>query len=248
MKTRTQTVLALIVSSLVFLGCNASCGLNVQSESNNLVEVPQLVGRVNDYADFLSPEAEVALDKKLKIFEDSTTNQVVFLGVQTLGYEEPEEFALRVARSWAIGQEERDNGVLFLLAREGSRVRIEVGYGLEGALTDAEASSIVLEVPADLEKPGYFDADITKSIDAILSAISGEYLATTKPADKTPLWVMILIIVVGIIFLLAILGVTGGGGSGVGSYSGGFSGGRGFGGGGGFSGGGGGFGGGGAGR
>lgn len=99
-------------------------------------DVRYLSGRVVDNAEILSPATRSALMEALKAHETRTTNQIAVLTVQTLGDDSVEGFATKVFESWKLGQKGKDNGVLMIIAVKDHRMRIEVGYGLEGTLTD----------------------------------------------------------------------------------------------------------------
>lgn len=144
------------------------------------VEVPQLKAWATDQTATLSQSTISMLNLSLKGFQDSTTNQVVFLMINTLGDYPVEDFAYETATKNKIGSKDFDNGVLFLLVKNDRVVRIEVGYGLEGALPDATASSIIRnEVIPYLKKDDY-DSAVRAGVNAITSAIAGEYSAENK--------------------------------------------------------------------
>lgn len=213
------------------------------------LDVPQLRSRVNDYAEMISPQEETALEAKLAELEKNESTQVVILTVPSLEGEPLEEFSIKVAEAWEIGRKGVDNGVLFLVSRDDRKVRIEVGYALEGRLTDLLAGRIVDDEVTPAFKAGQFDAGFQRGVESILLAVRGEYKA--QPAEKkgdAPSLVLLLIIILFIYFFSQISRGGGpfiyGGGPGGGFYGGGSSGGGGFDGG--FSGGGGSFGGGGA--
>ncbi|MEM1115358.1 MAG: TPM domain-containing protein [Bacteroidota bacterium] len=138
-------------------------------------DVPALTGRVVDRADLLSASAEVALVETLAAHEDSTGNQVVVLTIRSLEGEVLEPYATRVFRAWDLGQEDDDNGVLLLVAVAERQVRIEVGYGLEGSLTDAAAGSIIRREIVPEFKAGNFEAGILAGASSILGTIEGTY-------------------------------------------------------------------------
>ncbi|HNR72949.1 MAG TPA: TPM domain-containing protein, partial [Cyclobacteriaceae bacterium] len=101
--------------------------------------VPELWGtRVHDDARVLKQETVEALESQLKAYEDSTSNQIAILTISSLEGEVIEEYSLRVAEKWKLGQKDKDNGVLLLIAVDDHKMRIEVGHGLEGVLTDAQ--------------------------------------------------------------------------------------------------------------
>jgi len=103
----------------------------------------RLTGRVMDLAGLLSPASEANIDSKLAAHEQATSNQIVVLTLPDLNGYTIEERALDLARTWRLGEKDRDNGVLLLVAVAERRIRIETGYGLEGALPDAIASNII---------------------------------------------------------------------------------------------------------
>ncbi|MQA52748.1 TPM domain-containing protein [Pseudomonas piscis] len=104
---------------------------------------PKLTGRVVDTAQMLTPSAQVYLTQMLERLEQSTTDQVVVVTVPSLGGYSIEEFGLRLGRHWGIGQKDKNNGVLLLVAKDDRKVRIEVGYGLEGRIDDIWAHLII---------------------------------------------------------------------------------------------------------
>jgi uncharacterized protein len=213
---------------------------------------PELTGRVVDAANILPADVESDLTALLAAHEAKTTNQVVVATVPSLGGMAIEEYGLNLARSWRIGQEGKNNGVVLLVAPNEREVRIEVGYGLEGALPDLIAkliieSSIVPRFRAD-DYPG----GVTRGVEDIVTVLEGDGAAYAEQAKKRiaedSVGPAIVLVFIFLIFFFALLS-EGGGVRRRSSYfgpgyrgSGGFGGGRG----GGFSGGGGSFGGGGA--
>lgn len=147
------------------------------------LDVPALTGRVVDLADVLGPATEAELTDRLAAHEDSTSNQIVILTVPSLEGEVLETFATRVFRTWGLGQVGTDNGVLLLVAVADRELRIEVGYGLEGALTDATAGSIIRHEIVPRFRDGDFEAGVLAGSDAILRAVNGEYAARAEGED-----------------------------------------------------------------
>jgi uncharacterized protein len=138
--------------------------------------VPELWNtRVHDEAHVLKQETIEALEKKLKVYEDSTSNQIAILILSTLDGESIEEYSMRVAEKWVLGQKEKDNGVLLLIAVDDHAMRIEVGAGLEGVLTDALCSRIIRNEMAPNFRRADFDTGVTAAIEAIIAGIGGEY-------------------------------------------------------------------------
>ncbi|MBN2079970.1 MAG: TPM domain-containing protein [Spirochaetes bacterium] len=161
------------VRSLALLTCLIALPLQA-------LDVPVLKGRVNDYAGMLSPGTAATLEARLADFERNDSTQIVVLTVPSLQGEVLEEFSMRVAESWKIGQAKQDNGVILLVAKEERRIRIEVGYGLEGSLTDLLAGRIIDGIITPAFKAGDFDRGVTEGVDAIMEAVRGEYRAVTN--------------------------------------------------------------------
>jgi uncharacterized protein len=139
-------------------------------------EIPFLSGRVNDYAGMLSSASMRDLEAQLKTHQQQTSNQVVVLTVPSLEGNAIEEFSIRVTEAWKLGQKDKDNGVLFLIARDDRKLRIEVGDGLEGTLTDARCSQIIRHEVVPRFKNGDIDGGITAGVTAILGTIEGTYV------------------------------------------------------------------------
>ncbi|MEO0557016.1 MAG: TPM domain-containing protein [Bacteroidota bacterium] len=151
-------------------------GLVVVASALAQPNVPALTGRVVDQADILSAHVESGLAQRLAQFEDSTGAQVVVLTIPSLDGAVLEEFATTVFRTWGLGQAGADNGVLLLVARDDRELRIEVGFGLEGDLTDAMAGRIIRNVIVPQFRAGDFDAGVLLGVDAILGSIEGTYV------------------------------------------------------------------------
>lgn len=146
------------------------------------LEAPALKGRINDYAGMLSPAAARSLEQKLAAFERETTNQVVLLTVPSLEGDVIENFAIRVAEAWKIGQQGKDNGIILILSKKERKIRIEVGRGLQGVLPDITAGQIIRNTMAPSLKAGDNDKGLSLGLTAIMDATKGEFKAS--PADK----------------------------------------------------------------
>jgi len=221
------------------------------------VELPTLKYLATDLTNTLSPDDITNLNRELSYFQDSTSNQLVFLMIPTLNGDAIEEYANQVALKNKIGTKKNDNGILFLVVKNDRKIRIEVGYGLEGALPDAITSSIIRNEILPLFKENNYSAGVLAGVTSIIKATSGEYKGDTPKrrgkSGKLNLIIPFLIIIIFSFFFRGrrsrgiFLGGGGfGGGFGGSSGFGGFGGGSSGGGFGGFSGGGGSFGGGGA--
>jgi uncharacterized protein len=141
-------------------------------------QIPELWGtHVHDEADILSQNTIDKLENLLIAYEDSTSNQIAILIIPSLDGDVLEEYSLRVVEKWKLGDETKDNGVLLLIAVSDHKMRIETGYGLEGVLTDAVCSRIIRNEIAPKFRQNDFDGGVTAGINAIISAIGGEYTA-----------------------------------------------------------------------
>jgi uncharacterized protein len=131
--------------------------------------------RVNDYAGALSASDRERLEQKLTQRERSSSNQVVVAIFRSLEGESLEDFSVRLAQAWRVGQKGLDNGVVFLIFVEDRKMRLEVGYGLEGSLTDAVSASILRQMVAPRFREGKMADGIAAGLDAIDQAIAGTY-------------------------------------------------------------------------
>jgi len=148
------------------------------------LDVPQLGGRVNDYARMLSPQAVSRLEQTLASFERDQSTQVVVLTIPSLQGDDIDQFTIRVAEQWKIGQRGKDNGILLILAQAERKVRIEVGRGLQGVLPDITAGRIIRDVMRPHLKDGNFDQGVSAGVDAIIAATKGEFKADPKDQPK----------------------------------------------------------------
>ena len=140
---------------------------------SDAVDVPYLTGRVVDNAEILKPGTRERVSALAKAHEDRTTDQIAVLTIPTLGGESVEEFAVRVFEAWKLGQKGKDNGVLVVVAPKDRKMRIEVGYGLEGTLPDVAASRIIRNVMTPAFKDGDFDRGIEDGVAAIVAQLEG---------------------------------------------------------------------------
>ena len=139
-------------------------------------------GYVIDNAGLLNPATVQDLDALLYQHEAATSNQVVVETITSLGGESLEDYTLRRATALGIGQKGHDNGVLLLISRDDRKMRIEVGYGLEGALPDVICARIIREEMMPRFQGGSYDDGVTAGVNTILAAIRGEY--TAGPLDR----------------------------------------------------------------
>jgi len=171
-------------------------------------DVPFLSGRIVDEANLLTPDARQRIEPKLAAFEQRTGAQVVVLTIESLQGDPIEDFTIRVAQTWKLGHQGKDNGAIFLIAKEERQMRIEVGYGLEPELTDAESGRILDNLVRPAFRQGDFAGGIEQGVDAILAALGGAEVAA-EPAVPAPTQVpagfkLILIFVLATFSLVAV--------------------------------------------
>jgi uncharacterized protein len=165
MKLRAACIwLALVLGAIGLAGAQA------------LQPIPKLDARVTDLTGTLTAEQQSSLEEKLAAFEARKGAQIVVLIVPTTHPEEIEQYSIRVVEQWRIGRAHVDDGVLLIVAKNDRRVRIEVGYGLEGALPDATASRIIAETIRPLFAQNDFYGGITAGVDQIARVVDGEAL------------------------------------------------------------------------
>jgi uncharacterized protein len=147
------------------------------------LDVPPLRGRINDYAALIPADKARDLEERLARFEAETGHQIAVLTIPSLKGDSLEDFSIRVAEAWKIGKKGFDNGAILLVARDDRKLRIEVGYGLEGVMPDAIASRIIREVITPRFRSGDFAGGIEAGVDTMLRITKGEILPErTRPA------------------------------------------------------------------
>ena len=151
--------------------------------AQDLQKIPPLTARVTDQTGTLSAEQIAALDSKLAAFEQQKGSQLAVLIVPTTQPEEIEQYSIRVVEQWKLGRHKVDDGALLIIAKNDRRMRIEVGYGLEGALPDATANRIIDEVLRPQFRNGNFYGGIDAALDRMMGVINGEPLPP-PPAQR----------------------------------------------------------------
>ncbi len=180
------------------------------------VAVPPLTGRVVDLTGTLSGAAVTRIEAKLADLEAHKGSQIAVLMVATTQPEDIEQFGIRVAEQWKLGRKGVDDGAILLIAKDDRRVRIEVGYGLEGALPDVTASRIIGDTIAPLFKQGNYDGGVEAGVDRMIAVVNGESLPAPDPkwepkpniGNYLPMLLVVVVIAGGL--LRALLGSVGG--------------------------------------
>ncbi len=162
---------------LIFLFCGLPLGAYG-------LEVPRLQGYVNDYAGMISAPAKLKIEEALRAFEQSDSTQIVILTVPSLEGETIEEVGIKVGEVWKIGKKGKDNGVLFIVSKQERKIRIEVGYGLEGKLTDLVSGRIIDRVVKPRFQQGDFDGGFMAGVSSLIDATRGEFKAEPGKARR----------------------------------------------------------------
>ena len=169
--------LAILFSGLLSSGVQAA-----------LAPIPALTAPVTDLTHTLTPEQTATLDQELRDFAVRKGSQIAILIVPTTAPEAIEAYSIRVVDAWKLGRKTQDDGVLLLVAKDDRAMRIEVGYGLEGAIPDAIAKRIIAEVITPQFKRGDFYSGLQAGVEQIMKLIDGESLpppkAATSPKDS----------------------------------------------------------------
>jgi len=166
-------------------------------------------GFVNDYANIIDDGLEQQIEDKLVQFEQEASNEISIVTIQNLDGDYIENFAEKLFAEWGIGKQDKDNGVLVLVAVEDREMRIEVGYGLEGALTDAQSNWIVNNQMKPAFKEERYGEGINEAVDKIISATKGEHIPKESATTSSSGWDWEFIIwasIFGFLWLSAILG------------------------------------------
>jgi uncharacterized protein len=184
---------------------------------SSAIEIPKLQTRVTDLAGILSPEEAANLESKLKDLETADSTQVAVLIIPSLEEDSLEDFSVRTATAWGLGQKGRDNGALLLVAMKERKVRIETGYGLEPTLTDALSHSIIQNEIIPLFRQGNYGAGIDAGVTGIIKVVRGSYQATpirsspSSDRSKGNAFNFIIILLMPLLWILSFTGKWGGG-------------------------------------
>jgi uncharacterized protein len=146
------------------------------ASAQGLQPIPSLERRVTDAADILSAAEESALEEKLAAFEARKGAQIAVLAVASTAPEEIEQYSIRVVDAWKLGRKGVDDGALLIVAVDDKRLRIEVGRGLEGVLTDLTSNRIIQETITPLFRGGDYAGGINAGVDRMISVVDGEPL------------------------------------------------------------------------
>jgi uncharacterized protein len=191
---------ALYIMALALLMVNVEVGAEQ-------TPFPKLTGRVVDQAGILSESVEGQLSAAFKRHETQTSNQVVVATINDLGSKTIAQYGYMLGRHWGIGQEGKNNGLILLISKHDRELRIEVGYGLEGLMTDALATSIVHHTIAPFFKRGDFDGGVIAGSNQILEVLSGKKVQLPRVSSRKPEQNPLLMGLMIFIFLLLYWGL-----------------------------------------
>jgi uncharacterized protein len=175
---------------------------------------PSLSGRVVDGADILDLQTEALLEQKLADLESRTTNQFVVVTLRSLQGYDIADYGYRLGRHWGIGRQGKNNGVLLIVVPNERRVRFEVGYGLEGSLTDAVTRLIIENAILPRFRANDFAGGVTRGVDDVVAVLSGQAAEYKQRAAKRPdaaapaldVGTVILLVIIALVILRSLRG------------------------------------------
>ena len=214
----------LFVLVVLLLSLGSVMGQGSAIESDRFRESLSPQGPVSDWAELLSPEQKAELNSRMEALKASNGAELAVVTVKSLQGGEIDDFAQKLFAQWGIGQKGKDNGVLLLIAVEDRKVRIEVGYGMEGVLPDAKTGRIQDEYIVPRFKEGNYAQGLIDGAAALLTVMGGTELPEPAPTENNPVAaVLFLIFFIVIFFLVVRSAIRGNHGGGFGSSSGGGS-------------------------
>jgi uncharacterized protein len=167
---------------------------------------------VNDFAGILGGQEVESLERKLVAYDDSTSTQIAVVTLPTLSGDDIFDYSQRLAESWGIGREGKDNGILLLIATEDRKMRIHTGYGVEGYLTDAMSKRIIQNIIVPAFREGQYYEGIDRATDVFIELGSGEYTNDELAEEGFPIELIIFLVVFFIILIIIISNMGKGGG------------------------------------
>jgi len=194
---------------LIFIGCVYNLS------AQNVLSKPNPPRLVVDAASLLSPDQQQILEHKLDAFSDSTSNQIAVVTITDLDGDDIADYANKLFRTWGIGGSKHNNGVLLLISKNDRKFHIEVGYGLEGAITDVQSSDILENDLSPNFKNGDFYAGIDEAVNSLEKAAAGEYKERGTQKDDSGGGNVLGVVIIIIVILLSIFRGRGGRGGGM---------------------------------
>lgn len=189
--------------------------LLLAAPANNLLAKSNIPARptpprlVNDFANVINDTQEQQLEQKLVAFNDSTSTQIAVVTVTSLNGDAPYNFAHEILAQWGVGQKDKDNGVVVLVAPNERQTFISTGYGVEADLTDARCRRIIENYMIPQFKEGNYYAGIDDATNVIMGILSGQFTPDDNPKKSADLWIALLIFVVYLFIVILIIKVSG---------------------------------------
>lgn len=174
-------------------------------------EKPQPPRLVNDFAGLLSQQEAYTLEQKLIKYNDTTSTQITIVTETSLEGDDAFDYSMRLAEKWGIGQKGKNNGLLIYVAAQEHKIRIQVGYGLEGSLTDAFCKRVIEEVLKPNFKQGSYYQGLNEASNYLIAKASGQFTADSAPAGKPKKTSLIILFGVILVVLYIISKIRGGG-------------------------------------
>jgi uncharacterized protein len=187
------------------------------------LEVPDYYNYVNDFANVIDDRVENELNQKISNFESSTTNEIAVVTINSLEGENLEDFSMKLAEKWKVGKEDKDNGIILLFAVQEKKVRLEVGYGLEGVINDAKAGRILDDYVVSFRNEGNYTKAAESGVDGIILVLGTDVWSEKQKSVDINAGVLLLIIFCFIGVFGLVLFFVEGGSSSYGSFGGGSS-------------------------
>ena len=187
----------------IFLSLQFLAGAQVL-DKDGIPQAPSPPRLVNDFAELISMDNKEKLEEKLVAFNDSTSTQICVVTVNNIGDYSIEDYAVRLGRSWGIGQKDKNNGILILISKDDRKVDIEIGYGLEAYVTDYDSKDIIDNIIVPAFKQSNYYEGIDEATNRLIAQLQGTFVAGSSSADDIPLWVWILIICI-VLFIFFII-------------------------------------------
>ncbi|MCO5230295.1 MAG: TPM domain-containing protein [Chitinophagales bacterium] len=173
-----------------------------QFEDKDIVSPSSPPRLVNDFANMLQSQDIQALENKLVAYNDSTSTQIAIVTVPTLGDYPVEEYGIRLARKWGIGNKEKDNGILILIAKEERKFDIETGYRVGQYISDIDANRILREILTPNFKEGKYYQGLDEATDRMIDLLSGNFKADKKDSSGLPMNIIFIVIIIIILLII----------------------------------------------
>ena len=187
----------------IFLSLQCIAGAQVL-DKDGIPQAPSPPILVNDFAELISMDNKEKLEQKLVAYNDSTSTQICVVTVNNIGDYSIEDYAVRLGRSWGIGQKDKDNGILILISKDDRKVDIEIGYGLEAYVTDYDSKDIIDNIIVPAFKQSNYYEGIDEATNRLIAQLQGTFVAGSSSDDDIPFWVWILIICI-VLFIFYII-------------------------------------------